>query len=1150
MPALDDNLLERLRDLNTLRDRAIDLRERARKALAKIPNTVNHKKLKLDHNLSGEQWVSGSHPVDLALVVRVLNNQGLRGRDFEPCCDRFHNALREVVESLFKQSSRINTANGKDPTQETQPIRDTELTEGEYRSQSGPGRDPVPVLTAARAMHALVGKSETVFSPATMLCYYQIVRELYLATFPNWIIGAARAGEGGRVSAFVTGECVRAVLAFQNSIRDTITFFTTTRKLWEELDQLKAIPNPDTYLPGTVSHWPKCVDIEFERIALDWYAANNLRRNVIALNLSSAGQADNEKDKSQPPASPAEAAKSGSSETQVKTETRVKDLGAPVFPISGKIDQATVERTLEDLPLLLLKATREAVDNITAARDAILEFRKGEAGRLLPSDIKNLDLIVERLHENRNREYDYYLKALSEKTSDYLKEYMATRAPGNTAEAGRSSAEKLKAALVEDWNADFESYLVASASDWEELKSRTNGKTGNKFPSKETEWLVERHLGLIQLFQEHTKWEGAEKLAQLAGGSELIQLNRMFLEDAFSEDRNDPGTSAFERVDRRRFDATSSAHAIALRVVGEALDQAERAAVRLQPKSGALSTDFPKILDDFINQYEDIYKRIGRVINPAKRYIQDVLNRELAHAANSAKFDAGELLFAAASFGALTRWKENDQLAEARRLLIGLLPEDGRFQTSRPIQSNLQGLQLMPIAFEMTRCFGQLLRKDFGEDLDPKVVRKLLSLFEEHPIRLSQGDDDSIGWNFSGAPESQKPSVWVTAVGVFALDRTVRMLNERINAMVLRHFNVEWPKESDPAPARSQKSGGKLDLSGLLNTDYELQSAFKPSKEKEFVELYRKTPPRIDNVSLAIRLQQMRAHLTRAVLPTNYYNKKTTAYNAIFYGPPGTGKTTLAEALATTARVPVVRLSPSDLMVQGTDVIESRARAIFDSLSMLTRAVIFLDEFEPVVRTREIKPRKDGEPPRPQDPPEFRFLVTGMLPKLTKLNKVAARQSVVYLLATNYLSEIDDAAKRLERFDLHLPIYHPDPMSRWLVFFYGLIKVLKKRPNSDWKQSLEEYKADSEFWRRVWEAIHLTKEVSVQSLARDFFSPETSKGFFQYVLKETPRCPEPTAEDGAKLDQQTPVETDIQRQRTDYEELWKNRDPQSSRVGN
>jgi hypothetical protein len=369
------------------------------------------------------------------------------------------------------------------------------------------------------------------------------------------------------------------------------------------------------------------------------------------------------------------------------------------------------------------------------------------------------------------------------------------------------------------------------------------------------------------------------------------------------------------------------------------------------------------------------------------------------------------------------------------------------------------------------------------------------------------------------------------------------MLNERINAMVLRNFNVDWPNvEVDRLVGVMSSSGRKLDLNDLIYPDYELHSSFIPSEE--YKEDYEEDPARVDRVSIAIRLQQMRSHLTRALLP-DFYSKENKgseyekAFSAIFYGPHGTGKTTLAEALAATAKVPLVRLSPSDLMVQGTDVIESRARAIFDSLSMLTQVVIFLDEFEPVVRTRET-----AKTPSPQDPPEFRFLVTGMLPKLIKLNKSAEKQSVVYCLATNYLTQLDKAAKRIGRFDLQIPIYHPDPMSRIGVFLYRLITILQKEKEGEWKDRLEALKANPSFWSRTHEAIVKTKEVSAQSLATTFFSPEAKKSFLTYVRDESPGAlpPVPTPEKSSE-EGKTTVEKDIEAQRISFEDSWGKRSP-------
>jgi hypothetical protein len=1080
MATLDDSVLDRLSELGELRHRAKELRQQARAALAEIPKTLapgKHSTRKKTYDLSSGQWVSGPHPIDLALLARVLNHRDLVDFDSRSLEDLYTKLTEHIVNSFQGR---------RDP--ET-PSSGTVID------------DEVPVLTAARAMHALVRKPESVFSTATMLCYYQIIRELYLAAYPNWIIGAARAGEGGRVSAFVTGECVRAILSFQNTIRETILFCETTRKLYSEYQRLNQLPDVDHYLRlpsqaensaanSSEAHWKQYLDIEYERIALDWCAANNLRRHVIALDLS-------------PATSPSEA----------------KPSVPGIFSVDStkKIGRDEIETALSQLPSLLRTATKEAKTSIKEAKRLIEEFRLKEAGLLDESDIKDLRLFAKKLSED---EYARYKAAIAPKTQAELTMYSFGDSHSSKRDEGRLPPDEpeLKRALVEQLNSKFKKSLLACDPHWAELERRVrnDGKRSITFP-QELEWLIERHRGVIKLVVDNKdlEWEGS---------SELIQLNRLFLEEAFSETVNGEKRFAFKPVDRRQFDVTLSAHGIAHRVVGEALDEAEVAADKVREEGS--EQPLVEIIDHFLDTYRRIYNRIHRTIEPAKRYIQAVLNRELALASRSAKFDAGELLFAAACFGALTKWKDNEQLNEARRLLISLLPEDGRLPTARPIQSDAKGLRLIPIAFEMSRCFAQLLQRDDREDLEPKIVKKLLNVFEEKPIYLSRDSNEHVGWNFSGAPESQRPCVWVTSVAVFALDRTVKMLDERINAMVLRHFKVDWPDvKVESLENFGSKKSGKSDLNSMLCSDYELQSAFNAGDQYE--NEYKQNPHRVDNVSVAIRLQQMRAHLTGALLP-RFYTRQT---SAIFYGPPGTGKTTLAEALATTARVPLVRLSPSDLMVQGTDVIESRARAIFDSLSMLTEVVIFLDEFEPVVRTRGRK--KDEN--RPEDPAEFKFLVTGMLPKLTRLNEVAKEQSIVYCLATNHLVEVDDAAKRVGRFDLHIPIYNPDPMSRLGSFLSRLIATLQEQ-NIKW----ESLKDDPSFWLRVKTSICETKEVSAQSLAKTFFTMKRDTGFINYAQGLVTECPHSFPEMPAEQEKTT-VEKDIEDQRRAYEDDWSRR---------
>src|SRR5205085_158253 len=155
--------------------------------------------------------------------------------------------------------------------------------------------------------------------------------------------------------------------------------------------------------------------------------------------------------------------------------------------------------------------------------------------------------------------------------------------------------------------------------------------------------------------------------------------------------------------------------------------------------------------------------------------------------------------------------------------------------------------------------------------------------------------------------------------------------------------------------------------------------------------------------------------------------------------PPGTGKTTLAEALAFSCDVPLVRLSAANLIVQGERAIERQALAIFESLSLLTQAVIIFDEFEEVTLSRTWEREK-----KPVTNETISWLRTGMLPKIKKLHESAKEQSVAYCMATNIFKKIDSAAKRRGRFDSYVPIYKPDPLSRAGIHKYRMELVKEK----------------------------------------------------------------------------------------------------------
>jgi SpoVK/Ycf46/Vps4 family AAA+-type ATPase len=142
--------------------------------------------------------------------------------------------------------------------------------------------------------------------------------------------------------------------------------------------------------------------------------------------------------------------------------------------------------------------------------------------------------------------------------------------------------------------------------------------------------------------------------------------------------------------------------------------------------------------------------------------------------------------------------------------------------------------------------------------------------------------------------------------------------------------------------------------------------------------------------------------------------------SAILYGPPGTSKTHLARQIADCLAWPLLSIDPSHLTRKGLGELHAEANRVFTMLNACEQIVVFMDEFDELVRDREAP----GEM-------ESRFLTTAMLPKLADLSE---RRRLVYLLATNHLERFDTAIRHPGRFDtiwLVMPPTYAAKEERW-----------------------------------------------------------------------------------------------------------------------
>ncbi len=985
MKNLNDEL-DVLRELGKHRERAKELRKQGVRPLRTIKD-IDRKKitsLKIEYGGKREttfdfkSWVSSGNMVEIALLAKIQNHRDICDHDDE-------NNTAHASVFLKKKLSNIRLDVDLMPADEDEPPNIDET-----RS--------VAVITAARSMQILSSRSETTLSRASMICHYRILRELYVAAPPDWTVGAARAGTGGKTSAFVTGECVRALFNFRDTIQRTAIFFRETNRLLERYENLqKMIHGIDS--KGKRNHPVRLwADKTMEAMWLDWFLTTNQRKGQIALFFNNKDSNRARKDKTH-------------------------DLYTYV--------SNNASNDLFQFPETIKKLKKVAV---------------GDVGEYFKTCLSVLRKSIVR----------------AKNQIDYAKK-------------------------------EIDMFRLREKKEYEDINP---SRKPNEYHDKK--WRYERTISA----------------------------------HIFARDRVEDISTQLE---------------YSLRIIDEEIKKREGNVY--QGKFDYLKQIFEKM--------EKLCEKnalgLNRNVAPTKQYIKGVIRRELSN--SESLFDPGELVFAACTYGAMTSWKQHELLRRACELLVKSLPESGRFLTKRPLHTSIRGYRLLPIGCEMTRSLAFLLDK-MNFEFDEVFVGRMLNIFEEKLIYLfreSYEKNSYIGWNFDSSPNPDHPCVWVSSISVLALDQVVRMLDARINRTVLRHFET----------VILEKPHTDLPINELIFADYGFHEYFYKNHAEEHARL----------LPIPIQLELMRAHIMRACLPRFYsQNSDVKIYSSILYGPPGTGKTTLAEVLAYNSGQPLVKLSPSDLNVQGESLIEGRARDVFEALSMLTQAVIIFDEFEPIVQTRELEdiiveneklfaeeddiltkslteflatinqslnsdPSRNAEfqqsiveiaksiaadaaaspsihfdntalrnianelrEIRRKDDPTLRFLLAGMLPKFLKLHDAAKEQSFVYFGGTNVMKDIDPAAKRPGRFDLKIPIYHPCPLSRAGTFLYRLSK------HKDAPKELDLFN-DREQMRRFLHVVLATVNEPASDLAQIYFN-ENRSNYITYVLTGNGTGPE------------------------------------------
>ncbi|KAJ3073739.1 hypothetical protein HDU98_000802 [Podochytrium sp. JEL0797] len=142
----------------------------------------------------------------------------------------------------------------------------------------------------------------------------------------------------------------------------------------------------------------------------------------------------------------------------------------------------------------------------------------------------------------------------------------------------------------------------------------------------------------------------------------------------------------------------------------------------------------------------------------------------------------------------------------------------------------------------------------------------------------------------------------------------------------------------------------------------------------------------------------------------------------LLYGPPGCSKTTLVKIIACTSNATFLSINGASLYSPFVGDSEAQVRALFHRARLSAPSVIFLDEIDAIVGSRDLSGGGGGT----RDPTQESVLST----LLNEMDGIEAAKDVLVVGATNRPDMIDAALMRPGRFDKVIYVPPPDASAR------------------------------------------------------------------------------------------------------------------------
>lgn len=441
------------------------------------------------------------------------------------------------------------------------------------------------------------------------------------------------------------------------------------------------------------------------------------------------------------------------------------------------------------------------------------------------------------------------------------------------------------------------------------------------------------------------------------------------------------------------------------------------------------SPDLEKRIKSALKQLANANRNVKDVLNKpvhhAALWCRNVVDREIANASaeNFTDFDPSELVSGIAVAVGWDLMSTKLQVSDAVTKAIAGARKDGSWRSGKPYYSKDHASGIWAMTAD--------------------IVWTLTSAIKQFPA-VNEADQEL--FNFVDWLERTQISLPVKTADMSMQSPTKQNgADQRRLAKQLLDTYVGWPSERLRDRGKIQPGTTALSVNALLeirnlveyrlwelcNKRFTVLSSDKPLREIVPVDLGAAHPKRLH------RTLGWVAYRARV-------NRPEAEFSLVLHGPPGSSKTKLAEALAAEMwklsikwgpdEPRLIRITPADFTRMGEDRLDSEARAIFDLLSGVRAVTIFFDEIDDLLRQRST----NGQPTFMQ------LVVPAMLNRLADLRSACPRQEICFILATNYVDNIDSALIRKGRIDTSIPVVYPDFVSRVAISIAETQKNLEK----------------------------------------------------------------------------------------------------------